>query len=191
MIIDAHAHIMPEIRGHVGAGPTRSLPYGKMGIGDQVLRVMPPLCETTSFGPELLLENMDWAGVDKAVLLQGPFFGEVNEYVWQAVKKWPDRFIGAGFFDPRSSDAREVFRRNADMFGFGIIKLECSEACGLVGLYPDLRLDEEAMAWIWEAAETRNMVVTLDLGGVGCASYQIEDCHCPPGFSTHHKDVGR
>ena len=30
------------------------------------------------------------------------------------------------------------------------------------------------MAWVWEAAEARNMVVTLDLGEVGSASYQTD-----------------
>lgn len=175
MVIDAHAHIWSEVRGRTGTGPTCSLAYGKVQLGDgQVIRLLPPLNPTTCFPPEVLLENMDWAGVDKAVLLQGPFYGEANEYVWQAVKKWPDRFIGAGCFDLRSHGAPETFRRITDEFGFRTIKLELSEAAGLVGLYPDLRIDEESMAWFWEEAEDRGLVVTLDLGAVGSRSYQTQ-----------------
>lgn len=174
MIIDAHAHIMREVKGRTGAGKTRSLAFGKIQWGDQIIRLLPPLNPKTSFPPEVLLEHMNWAGVDKAVLLQGPFYGEMNEYVWQAVKQWPDRFIGAGYVDPRSPDARETFQRITNDFGFQIIKLELSEAAGLTGLYPDLQIDGESMAWIWEEAERKGLVVTLDLGAVGSRSYQTQ-----------------
>ena len=33
MIIDAHAHIFPEVNGQNIDGPTRGLGYGRMGIG--------------------------------------------------------------------------------------------------------------------------------------------------------------
>ena len=175
MIVDAHAHIVDAVRGRTGAGPTRALEYGRVQLGDgRVIRLLPPLSRTTTFPPEVLLKYMDWAGVDKAVLLQAPFYGEANEYVRQAVRQWPDRFIGTGCFDPRSDGAQETFRRITDDLGFGAVKLELSEATGLVGLYPDLRVDEGALAWFWEEAETRGLVVTLDLGAVGSAGYQTQ-----------------
>ena len=173
MIIDAHAHIMSKVYGQTGSGPTRSLPLGKVRMGDQVIRLLPPasLAET-AFPPQVLLEHMDWAGVDKAVLLQGPFYGVSNEYVYQAAKRWPDRFIGVGSFDPCAPDARETFRRITDEFGFHSLKFEMSENAGLTGLHPDLRLDGERMAWIWEEAESRGLAVTLDLGAVGSRPYE-------------------
>jgi predicted TIM-barrel fold metal-dependent hydrolase len=174
MIIDAHAHIMNELHGQTGRGPTRSLDYGKVQYGDEVIQLLPPLMEKTAFPPEALLGNMDWAGVDKAVLLQGPFYGEANDYIAHAVKQWPDRFIGAGHIDPCTPDARDMFQRCVDERGFRILKFEMSVGTGLVGLYPDLRLDGEEMAWIWEEAERRGLIVTLDLGAVGSASYQTD-----------------
>jgi predicted TIM-barrel fold metal-dependent hydrolase len=175
LIVDAHTHIMSQVHGQIGAGPTRSLPYGNVQVGDgRIERLLPPQCPTTRFPPEVLLEYMDWVGVDKAVLLQGPYYGEANEYVWQAVKRWPDRFIGAGYVDPRSSDAKDTFRRITDEFGFRGVKFEMSKEAGLTGLYPDFRIDEGSMAWIWEAAESRNLVVTLDLGAVGSRAYQTQ-----------------
>lgn len=164
---------MNEVKGRTGTGLTRALAFGKVQWGDrQVIRLLPPMSHITSFPAEALLENMDWAGVDKAVLLQGPFYGEMNDYIWQAIKKWPDRFIGAGYVDPRSRNAAETFRCVTDEYGFRLIKLELSEATGLVGLYPDLRLDEEALGWIWEEMQKREIVLTLDLGTVGSKSYQ-------------------
>lgn len=175
LIVDAHVHIMSQVHGQIGAGPTRSLPYGKVQIGDdQVERLLPPQCPTTRFPPEVLLEYMDWIGVDKAVLLQGPYYGEANEYVWQATKRWPDRFIGAGCLDPRSSNAKTTLKRITDEFGFAAIKFEVSEEAGLVGLYPDFKLDEDSMGRMWAAAESANLAVTLDLGQVGSKAYQTE-----------------
>lgn len=172
LIIDAHAHIWPEVNGRIGAGATRSLEYGRVQAGPQATRVLPPFCQKTSFPPEVLLQTMDWVGVDQAVLLQGPFYGEANEYVWRAVQKWPDRFVGAGYVDPRSPDARQTFRRVTEEYGLRILKLEMSEPTGLTGLHPDLKLDEERMAWFWSEAERLELIVTLDLGAVGTRAYQ-------------------
>lgn len=176
MIIDAHAHTFSQVNGLIAAGPTRSIGYGQVQVGDgQIIRLVPPLNPMTTFPPEILLKHMDWAGVDKAVLLQGSFYGEANSYVWQAVKQWPDRFIGAAFIDPRASNARQTFRQVIEEFGFRIIKFEMSETAGFVGLYPDLRIDEEPfLVWLYEQVERLGLVVTLDLGSVGSQSYQTE-----------------
>ena len=172
MIIDAHAHITDQLHGRSGQGKTRSLAYGKFMRGEKELRLTPPLGPKTSFPPELLLEYMDWIGVDKTVLLQGSTYGDANEYLWRAVRQWPERFIAAAFVDPRAPDAHEVFRRATDEYGFRILKFEMSELAGFTGYYPDLRLDSDEMAWIWEAAARLDLVVTLDLGAIGSRAYQ-------------------
>lgn len=177
MIIDAHAHIFKEMRGRTGTGPTRSLPFGKVQRGDgSIVRLLPPLCpEPAAFPAEVLLEHMDWAGVDKAVLLQAPFYGDVNEYIREAVKQWPGRFIGSGQVDPRAANAKETFRRITNEFGFRILKFEMSPGTGLLGPYPDLKLDDDSMAWVWCEADHARMAITLDLGGVASSSYQTKE----------------
>src|SRR5436190_13125116 len=173
MIIDAHAHIMRRVQGRIGAGRTRSLPYGRIQVGEQgTSRLLPPLNPVTGFPPEILLEHMDWAGVDKAVLLQGSFYGTPNRYVAAAVKRYPDRFVGAAFIDPRSRGARRAWDRLTQEQGFTIVKFEMSEGFGFTGLYPDLSLLSDEMAWMWEAAERQGLVIVLDLGAVGSRSYQ-------------------
>ena len=174
MIIDAHAHIMRRVHGQIGAGRTRSLPYGRIQVGEQTTaRLLPPLSrQLSSFPPDILLEQMDSAGVDKAVLLQGSFYGTPNRYVAGAVKRYPDRFIGAAFIDPRSRGARRAWDRLTQELGFTIVKFEMSEGFGFTGLYPDLSLLGDEMAWMWEAAERQGLVIVLDLGAVGSRSYQ-------------------
>jgi predicted TIM-barrel fold metal-dependent hydrolase len=174
MIIDAHAHITAGLNGQTLTGTTRSLEYGKIRWGEQEIRWLPPMPGTTSSPPEVLLANMDWAGIDIAVLLQGPFYGESNDYVAQAVKKWPDRFIGAAYLDPWIADARMVFDSVIASGLFKAVKVECSVATGLCGLHPEARLNEPELNWLWQALEQQGLVLTLDLGAIGSRSYQTE-----------------
>jgi predicted TIM-barrel fold metal-dependent hydrolase len=171
MIVDAHAHIFLEMRGLIAAGPTRGLGYGRIAIGDEEVQFLPPLGEKTAHTAEMLLAHMDWAGVDKAVLLQGPFYGECNGYVLEAVSRYPDRFIGAAYFDPWAPDSRQAFEA-IGASSFRAVKLECSEATGLCGLHPEARLDTPGIAWLWDELERQRLVLVLDLGAVGSRSYQ-------------------
>jgi hypothetical protein len=50
--------------------------------------------------------------------------------------------------------------------------LECSEATGLIGIHPGAKLDAPGIGWLWDELECHNLVLVLDLGAVGSASYQ-------------------
>jgi predicted TIM-barrel fold metal-dependent hydrolase len=65
-----------------------------------------------------------------------------------------------------------MFDEAVDELGFSGIKLELSEAAGLSGLYPDLRLDDPALNWLWTEMERRDLLLTLDLGAIGSIPYQ-------------------
>jgi predicted TIM-barrel fold metal-dependent hydrolase len=121
----------------------------------------------------MLLANMDWAGVDKVILLQGPFYGECNLYVLDALNRYPDRLIGAAYFDPWDADSRQKFERITASPGFRAIKLECSEATGLCGIHPEARFDMPDIAWFWDEVEgSGRLVLVLDLGAIASCSYQ-------------------
>ncbi len=66
----------------------------------QTVRMIPKEFGGDQVTPEHLLQVMDKNGVEKAVLLQGNFYGYQNYYTHLAVKKYPDRFAGAGAYDP-------------------------------------------------------------------------------------------
>lgn len=155
------------------AGPTESLDYGRIRWGDEELQLLTPCSSPTAFTAETLIAHLDWAGVDKAVILQGGFYGDMNAYVAETVARWPDRLLGAGCFDPRTTGA-DGLHRCLDQYGFDILKFELSVRTGLVGLHPDMRVDGEEFAWIWSEAERRGVLVVLDLGAVGSASYQTD-----------------
>lgn len=172
MIVDAHAHIFPQVQGLNAAGPTRGAGYGRIAIGGQVIQLLPPFCAETVFTPEMLIAHMDWAGVDKAVLLQGPFYGECNDYALAALARYPERLMGAAYFDPWMPESRATFAATLDHSLFRAVKLECSEASGLCGIHPQARLDAAEIGWLWAELERRDLVLVLDLGAVGSRSYQ-------------------
>lgn len=68
--------------------------------------------------PESLLRVMDAHGVEKAVLLQGNYFGFQNLYTWEAVQAYPDRFAEAASYDPFSVQADRIKAHLFDELGF-------------------------------------------------------------------------
>jgi len=118
---------------------------------------------------------MDWAGVDKAVLLQAPLYGDMNAYVHAAMQQWPDRFIGAALVDPWAASAPATFDYLVSDLGFAAIKLELSEAGGLGRLHKDLHLVDSSIHWFWEGVNRHGLTVTLDLGFIGGRSYQTKE----------------
>jgi predicted TIM-barrel fold metal-dependent hydrolase len=174
MIVDAHAHICREFCGRTQGGDTRSLSYGRMAIGARELQFLPPYQEKTQFTAEMLLANMEWAGVDRAVLLQGPTYGECNKYVSQTLQRQGARLAGAAYLDPWESQPSDVYEEILAMGGFCAIKLEFAVESGLCGLHPNARLDAPELDWLWARMEADRFVLVLDLGTIGTPSYQSE-----------------
>lgn len=174
MIVDAHAHAFEAIRGATRDGPTASGRDGTVIVGGRAIRALPASFKRTSFPVDSLLASLDGAGVDRAVLLQGPYYGEANAYVAEACRAHPDRLSGMAYLDPWSADAREALERIERSGAYRGVKLECSEPTGLVGLHPGRRLDEPGQAWLWDRLERSGRILTLDLGRPGTSSYQTD-----------------
>jgi predicted TIM-barrel fold metal-dependent hydrolase len=172
MLIDVHTHIFPGVNGMNAAGPTRDAGYGRMAMGPNRIQLIPPLCEQTRHTPEMLIASLDWTGVDKAVLLQGPFYGECNDYVVAALDSYPGRLIGPAYVDPWDEQGHRMFDACIATGKFRIVKLEFSDGSGYCGFHPGARLDDAAVGWLWPELERRGLTLTLDLGEPRDHSYQ-------------------
>ncbi|RPI86255.1 MAG: hypothetical protein EHM41_09135 [Chloroflexi bacterium] len=174
MIVDSHAHIFIQLKGETGTGSTRGLGYGLATHGSRTIRLLPPYCQETTFTLKMLLHNLDWVGVDKAVLLQGPFYGDWNDYVEKAVQSHPDRFVGAYHIDPWASGFQESLARVLVSDCFSAVKLECTADTGLLGLHPQVKLDAPEVFTLCEGLSQKGLTLVFDLGAVGSPSYQTE-----------------
>ena len=99
MIIDAHAHLWKKQTGRRDASPVRSLTNGKSDFGGEIRQMMPPYMLDGENSPEMLISNMDYAGVSGAVIVGEVMDGNQDEYFKAAKAKYPDRLKICSFFD--------------------------------------------------------------------------------------------
>ena len=168
---DAHAHVFPTVAGRTGSGPTQSLTFGRIRHGDCVQQLLSPQNAATQYPAEMLIANLDALGIERAMLLQGPFYGTTNEYQATALAAFPERLWGALRFDPWS-DSPARLRDLVELGRYRGLKLECSVPTGLTGIHPQLALGDPDLDWIWRMLAERDLALTLDLGKPGTASYQ-------------------
>ena len=170
---DAHAHVFPEVHGRTRQGITRSLRYGRIQHGESTEQLLTPLSLETRFPVESLIANLDWNGIHRAMLLQGPFYGTTNGYQAAALEAYPDRLTGALYFDPWEDQA-DVLSQLVASGIYRALKLELSEPTGLCGLHPGADLAAPELGWIWRLLAQSGLTLTLDLGAPGTSSYQTE-----------------
>jgi predicted TIM-barrel fold metal-dependent hydrolase len=172
MIVDVHAHIFHRLHGQIASGPTVGLGWGRARMGADGIQMTPPMGPETAHPVEALIANMDWAGVDRAVLLQGTYYGQVNAYARAAVQRYPDRLSAAAFVDPWLPGAQRTFARLMDTGAYCALKIEFSVGSGFKGLHPTANLDEPDLDWLWQELVRRDKTLVLDLGWPSTASYQ-------------------
>lgn len=91
MIIDAHVHLWEEQRGVAGKLPVVSLGGGKSSFLGEVVQMLPPYMDDGRNTMERFIANMDYAGVNAAVVTQEIIDGNQDEYLKVSKAKYPKR----------------------------------------------------------------------------------------------------
>ena len=145
MIIDAHAHLWKTQTGRRDDKPVRSLTNGLSDFGGDVRQMAPPYMVSGENSPEMLIANMNYAGVNGAVIVGEVMDGNQNDYFLAAKKKYPDRLKICAFYDEGAPLTME---------GFDGVKIcACKlKTPGLQKLYP-----------IFEAADKARKFVCIEL----------------------------
>jgi predicted TIM-barrel fold metal-dependent hydrolase len=173
-IIDAHAHIIPAINGIKRGVETTAAKYGRIKWNNEEIVFLPPYFKDTTFTLDMLLETMDANGVSKAVLLQNPVLGIINDHIKGAIDLYPDRFAGTIQVDPMDENAISIIKHFASSRQ-NTIKLEISEEWGWSGNYLDFSLVGKQMMQIWEIVSDQGLNVIIDTGDIFNNGYQIEN----------------
>ena len=90
MIVDAHAHLWKAQTGRRDDRPVRSLKNGVSDFGGELRQMIPPYMVSGENTPEMLIANMDYAGVSGAVIVGEVMDGNQNDYFLAAKAKYPD-----------------------------------------------------------------------------------------------------
>lgn len=174
-IIDAHAHVARYISGIGSQGELQGIGNGmaKYASGHE-FRMIPEGMGDYGVTPEALLEVMDKHNVEKAVLLQGMYLGFQNLYTYDAVKKYPDRFVGAASYDPFCVNKEKIIHHLFDELNFKILKLELSNGSGLMAYHRELNIYED-LDDVFKMASEKNLVVVLDIGRPRNCCWQVDN----------------
>lgn len=173
-ILDAHTHVFEYLSSFRGEGEIRAIGGGKARWANgQIVEMIPPELGDKGFEVETLVKVMKENQVEKAVLLQGSFYGFHNEYVAEAMHKYPEMFLGAGTFDPFARYADQIYERLTHELRFRVIKFETSTGGGLMSYHEAYDLFE-VFDPIVEKMENNGQVLVLDIGSPGMTSYQPE-----------------
>lgn len=174
-IIDAHTHVFESLSGFGAKGELRSLGGGRARWANgEEIQMIPPGMGDREFTPETLLSLMDENGVEKAILLQGSFYGFQNEYTYEAAQKYPDRLVACATLDPFCKQADRLLNRFLVEWDIPIVKFETSSGGGLMGYHNDFAIDGEVFSSIFQAVAKAGATLVLDIGSPGMASFQPE-----------------
>lgn len=170
--IDTHVHIFPDLRGFHGKGELIAIGggVGRWATGEEV-RMIPEELGETSFTAERCHEFLKENHVEKAVLLQGNYYGFQNEYICQAAEKYPDMFLAAGTFDPLTPYADRIYERLTEEMGVKVLKFEVSTINGLMTYHRAFDL-EEVFAPIAGKCAAHGQTMVFDIGASDTVSFQ-------------------
>ncbi len=145
MIIDSHVHLWKTQNGRVNGRPVIALKDGISDFGGERRQMMPPYMLTGENTAEMLLANMNYAGVGGAVVTQEEIDGNQDAYLLAAKAKEPERLKICSLYEEGKPFALD---------GFDGIKL-CA------GRFPTQDLTKHAQ--VFEAANKSGKFVFVEL----------------------------
>lgn len=145
MIIDAHTHLWKKQNGRVDGKDVFALKNGKSNFGGEIRQMMPPYMISGENTADMLISNMDYAGVNGAVITQEEIDGNQDNFLITAKKNYPDRLKICSLYEEG-----KAFQTN----GFDGIKI-----CAGRLLTQDLTKHYK----VFEAADKNNMFISIDM----------------------------
>jgi predicted TIM-barrel fold metal-dependent hydrolase len=109
---------------------------------------------------EAMLTLMDDSGIDQAVLVQATTaYGYDNSYVIDSARRWPDRFVAVGTFDPLGANAGDRLTGLIDQGLSGVRLFTTGSTMTDQGLW----FADEVTDEFWSAAGQAKIPVCLQL----------------------------
>lgn len=158
-IIDAHAHLWLYQDTEVEGLPIRTLENGRSLFMGEIRQMLPPFMVEGVNSAEIFLSNMDYAQVSAAVITQEFIDGIQNEYLWDVVTRYPDRFFVCGMCEFRKPGYLEQAKVLIDK-GFQAIKIPAHRLLLKEGR---MMLNSEEMMQMFRLMEERNIILSIDL----------------------------
>ena len=119
---------------------------------DYYIQWMPPTLQDMSSSPEYMVAQMDYAGVDRAVLQHDRIYGRLDDFLSQCVRKFPDRFVALAQVDEwRAGAPGQVERLEHEVTDLGFKGLYFSTG-GFVHTNFANNINDASFEPLWQAA---------------------------------------
>jgi predicted TIM-barrel fold metal-dependent hydrolase len=125
------------------------------------LQFLPPHLEDTTARPERMLAQMQYLGVDRALLQSGKLYGITNEYLAEVVAGWPERFRGCATVDEARAD-EQIGALERAVRQLGLTALYFSND-GFAAVGYERHFDDRRYRPFWEAVEALGVPVLWDI----------------------------
>ncbi len=145
MIIDAHTHLWKKQNGFVNGKQVFSLENGKSNFGGEIRQMMPPYMINGANTADMLIANMDYTGVNGAVITQEEIDGNQDDYLLNAKAAYSDRLKICSLYEENKPFETD---------GFDGIKI-CA------GRLPTQDLTKHYK--VFETAEKNSMFISIDM----------------------------
>lgn len=145
MIIDAHTHLWKKQNGLVNGKAVTALENGKSDFGGEIRQMMPPYMISGENTADMLISNMDYAGVNGAVITQEEIDGNQDEYLLEAKAVYPDRLRICSLYEEN---------KPFNIIGFDGIKI-CAGRLKTQDLTKHYK--------VFEAADKNDMFISIDM----------------------------
>ena len=158
-IIDAHSHLWLKQDTVVNGLPIRTLTNGRSEFMGEIRQMVPPFMIDGKNSAEVFLSNMDYAQVSAAVVTQEFIDGNQNEYLWDVVQRYPDRFFVCGMCEFRQpgflQEAKDLIAK-----GFKAIKIPAHRL-----FLPEGRimLNSSEMMEMFHVMEDNDIILSIDM----------------------------
>ena len=158
-IIDAHSHLWLKQDTVVNGLPIRTLTNGRSEFMGEIRQMVPPFMIDGKNSAEVFLSNMDYAQVSAAVVTQEFIDGNQNEYLWDVVQRYPDRFFVCGMCEFRQpgflQEAKDLIAK-----GFKAIKIPAHRL-----FLPEGRvmLNSSEMMDMFHVMEDNDIILSIDM----------------------------
>lgn len=169
MIIDAHLHLWDRQQGRVNGKPVVALKDGRSDFGGELRQMMPPYMLDGRNTVEMLMANMNYAGVSGCVVTQEYIDGNQDVYLLKCKERYKERMkicclyeekpledtwvlqfdgvkICAGRLENQDLSAHKAIFSQADRLG-KFVSIDMAEGDAQVGAlqeiaetYPNLRI---------------------------------------------------
>ena len=158
-ILDAHSHLWLKQDTVVNGLPIRTLTNGRSEFMGEIRQMVPPFMIDGKNSAEVFLSNMDYAQVSAAVVTQEFIDGNQNEYLWDVVQRYPDRFFVCGMCEFRQpgflQEAKDLIAK-----GFKAIKIPAHRL-----FLPEGRvmLNSSEMMDMFHVMEDNDIILSIDM----------------------------